>query len=214
MRSAVIAPMLARGKSIGVLSLLVLRSQLRRGRSVDRDAARAQRAAAAIDNARLFESERRTRIRVTKLLESEQRSNARLRLLARVSETATAAARARRITARHRASCWCQRWPIGASSTWSKRAIRRVATVHQDPAKVERARRVSGRYQPQLGDDSSIARVIAAGKAYFYPQLEAKLLERAARDEEELELLRGEGLVSTISVCRSLSPAPASGRCL
>jgi GAF domain-containing protein len=86
MRSAVIAPLLVRGTPIGALSVLVC------ARNFSEDdlwfvTQLSRSAAAAIDNARLFESERQARIRVTKLLESELRSNTRLRLLAQVGET-------------------------------------------------------------------------------------------------------------------------------
>ena len=71
MRSAVISPLLARGRSIGALSLIVC------DRNFDDSdvwfvTQLAHSAAAAIDNARLFESERAARIRVSSLLESER----------------------------------------------------------------------------------------------------------------------------------------------
>jgi signal transduction histidine kinase len=89
------------------------------------------------------------------------------------------------------------------------RLIRRVATEHRDPEKLERAGRVSARYRPELGDGSAIARVIAEGKAHFYPRLPAALFERAARDEDELALFRSEGLLSVIMV-----PLMTGGTCI
>ncbi|HEY3667558.1 MAG TPA: PAS domain-containing protein, partial [Polyangiaceae bacterium] len=207
-RSAVIAPLLVRGKPIGALSLMATDRNLS-----DDDlwfvTQLGHSAAAAIDNARLFESERRARIRVTKLLESERRSNTRLRSLAQVGETL---AQPLELDETLRAIAQLM---VPALADWcvidllEGRAIRRVATVHQDPAKVLHARRISGRYQPALGDNSAIARVIAGGKAHFYPALDPEQLERAARDDDELKLLRGEGLVSTIIV-----PLTTSGECI
>ena len=68
MRSAVIAPMFARGQPIGALSLLACEQNYDE-QDVWFVSQLAHNASAAIDNARLFESERRARIRVTKLQE-------------------------------------------------------------------------------------------------------------------------------------------------
>jgi signal transduction histidine kinase/GAF domain-containing protein/ActR/RegA family two-component response regulator len=65
-RSAVVAPMVARGRAIGVLSLLVCARNFDQ-RDLWFGEQLAHSAAAAIDNARLYEAERRARVQITQL---------------------------------------------------------------------------------------------------------------------------------------------------
>ena len=149
--------------------------------------------AQALDRARLLETER-------KLLESERRSNARLQLLARAGEVLAepvsldeALSRVAQLLVPAVAD-WC------AVDLVEGRRIRRVATQHPDPAKVEQARLRAEANPATLGDSSSIARVIAEGRVHFHPHLEPQVIERSARTPEQLALLRREGLISTIMI--------------
>ncbi len=165
--------------------------------------------AQALDRARLLETERTLLESERKLLESERRSNARLQLLARAGEILVepvsldeALRRVARLMVPDVAD-WC------AVDLVEGQTIRRVATQHQDPEKVELAQRRAEASHPMVGDDSSIARVIAAGKVHFHPHLDPQLIERAARSPEQLTLLRREGLISTIMI-----PLISGGSCI
>ena len=158
--------------------------------------------AQALDRARLLETER-------KLLDSERRSNGRLQLLGQAGEILVepvsldeALRRVARLLVPNVAD-WC------AVDLVEGQAIRRVATQHQDPAKVLMAQRRAEASHPTLGDGSSIARVIAEGKVHFHPHVDPQLIERAARNSEQLTQLRNEGLISTIMI-----PLVFDGSCI
>jgi len=158
--------------------------------------------AQALDRARLLETERQ-------LLESERRSNHRLQLLAQAGEFLVepvsldeALRRVARLLVPDVAD-WC------AVDLVEGRRIRRVATQHQDATKVEMARLRAEANPASVGDESSIARVIRDGKVHFYPHLDSRIIERAARSPEQLTLLRNEGLISTIMI-----PLLSGGSCI
>jgi len=162
----------------------------------------AQHCSQALDRARLLETERQ-------LLESERRSNTRLRLLAQAGEALTHtpdlddALRSIAKLIVPALADWC------VVDLLDGQVIRRVATENQDPEKVKKAWELARQKPVRVGDDAAMARVIAEGKAHFYPRLPAAVLERAARDAAELERLRNENLMSAIVV-----PLAARGACI
>jgi len=143
------------------------------------------------------------------LLESERRSNVRLRLLVQVGETLSLE---RDLKDSLRALA---RIVVPALADWcvvdlvEGTAIRRVATEHQDPAKVSLALSRGARSQPKLGDGSAIDRVIAEGRSHFHARVPPELLAATARDPQELEGYRQEAIVSAIVV-----PLTARGQCI
>src|SRR4051794_19352916 len=87
--------------------------------------------------------------------------------------------------------------------------FRTVAVAHVDPAKVEWARQISQRYQPDLNATTGVPNVIRTGVSELYPDVPWEMLEQAAVDEEHLELLRQLQLKSVMIV-----PMVARGRTL
>ncbi len=88
-----------------------------------------------------------------------------------------------------------------------ERTIRRIAVVHQDPAKVELARELERRYPPNLGEREGVAKVVRTGVPEIYPNVPDELLALVAHDAEHLRLVREIGLKSALVV-----PLVAQGR--
>ncbi|MCA1616283.1 MAG: GAF domain-containing protein [Acidobacteria bacterium] len=81
-----------------------------------------------------------------------------------------------------------------------ERALRRIAVVHQDPAKVELARELARRYPPTLSEREGVAKVVRTGRPEIYPNVPEELLALVARDADHLRLLREMGLRSAMVV--------------
>jgi PAS domain S-box-containing protein len=67
---------------------------------------------------------------------------------------------------------------------------RQVAMAHADPAKLQFARDLTERYPPDPNASSGARHVIRTGQAELYTELSPALIERSARDDEHLRLLR------------------------
>jgi signal transduction histidine kinase len=76
--------------------------------------------------------------------------------------------------------------------------LQRLATAHTDPAKEEWAREISRRYPPSL--DQGAGHIIRSGECSLVPEVTDEMLQSAVRDEEHLEILRGLGVRSAMSV--------------
>ena len=134
-----------------------------------------------------------------RLLEAERRSNGRLLLLAQVGEALASSLQldegltllARRVVPAF--ADWCV-----VDLLEDDGRVRRVATVHPDPAQVALAEERARSGVRRLGDDSPIVRVIERGAPIFHPRLPAAVAESVARSPEELAALRQ--LVSAISI--------------
>ncbi len=144
-----------------------------------------------------------------RLLDSERRSNARLRLLAQAGEALSSSldldqtlqGLAKLVVPAF--ADWCVVDLVEGS------LIRRVAVENRDPAKVAQSFARAAQLQTRLGDGSSIANVVAQGKSHFHARLAPEVIEAAARSEDELKRLKGEGLLSAIVV-----PLSARGHCI
>ena len=88
---------------------------------------------------------------------------------------------------------WC-----GVSLVTEEGAIESVAVAHADPDKVAWAREIGRRYPVSPDDPTGAPQVIRTGQAELYAEIPDELLERAAKDEEHLALLRGLGMRSAI----------------
>jgi serine phosphatase RsbU (regulator of sigma subunit)/anti-sigma regulatory factor (Ser/Thr protein kinase)/uncharacterized protein YigA (DUF484 family) len=80
-----------------------------------------------------------------------------------------------------------------------------VALAHYDPAKVEWAEQMSGRYPTDMDAPTGAPNVIRTGQSELYAEIPEQLLTAAAVDEEHLELLRALGMSSALV-------APLTGR--
>lgn len=88
-------------------------------------------------------------------------------------------------------------------------SIRRFAVVHQDPAKVEWARQLQGRYPIDPNAQHGVANVLRTKKPEIYSIIADEQLVANARDAEHLHILREMGLKSAI-----IMPLLARGRIL
>ncbi|HSU14017.1 GAF domain-containing protein [Longimicrobium sp.] len=169
----------------------------------------AQQCAQALDRVRLHEAGQRARA----ASEAAERRASFLaetsRLLAATldaEETLEAVARA----AVPGLADWCAVDLVGDpdSAAWPP-VVRRVVVAHQDPAKVEWARRLAERNPPHWSADAGLPRVLRTGEPAFHPAITDNMLVAAARDPEHLALLREVGFSSLIIV-----PLVARGRTL
>src|SRR4051812_3546953 len=87
--------------------------------------------------------------------------------------------------------------------------LRSVAVALVDPDKVKWARQISERYPPDMNAQTGVPNVIRSGLPELYPEIPSELVERAAVDDEHLELIRQLQLKSIIIV-----PMLARGRTL
>ncbi len=90
---------------------------------------------------------------------------------------------------------WC-----GVNMPDRSGAIRQVAVVHSDPAKVEFARKLAQQYPTHTSDDSGSAQVLRDGRPQLVPEIPDELLTEAVDDPELLELVRGLGMRSVVMV--------------
>jgi PAS domain S-box-containing protein len=78
--------------------------------------------------------------------------------------------------------------------------LRQVAVAHQDPARVELARRLSERYPPLPGAPTGVPAVVRTGRSELYPELSDEVLVASGRDAEHLQLIRDLQLRSVMIV--------------
>ncbi|HLL55762.1 MAG TPA: GAF domain-containing protein [Myxococcaceae bacterium] len=89
------------------------------------------------------------------------------------------------------------------------KSIRRLTTVHVDPAKLRFAEEVSRRYPPRFDPNLGVGKVLTTGQSDLAPHIPDALLEKATVDAEHLRLVRALGLRSYMVV-----PLSARGRVL
>jgi serine phosphatase RsbU (regulator of sigma subunit) len=186
--SAVVAPLLARERTLGALSVLRLGNGPPYG---SQDASLvlelARRAALAIDNARLFSELHRTQIResfmaeVSRVLASSMDYNETLKRVTRLVVP--------------RIADWCAVDLLGKQGE-----IERVAVHHVDPARLELAQRLDRDYPPALDEPSGVPEVIRTGASFILTDISPKALAAHARDPEHLELLRLVGATAVVIV--------------
>jgi PAS domain S-box-containing protein len=80
--------------------------------------------------------------------------------------------------------------------------IERVATAHKDPKKVQWAKDLYEKQGPPDINDpiNGLSQVLRTGEVVYYPDISDEMLVAAAKDEEELALIRGVGFSSVIIV--------------
>jgi PAS domain S-box-containing protein len=189
-RSAVVVPLVARGRRIGVLALSTSRehSDRRLDENDLRFAGRvAARAALAIDNARLFAAETAARRRTEFLAEasgvltSSLEPRDTLQTLAGLVVPGLAD--------------WCTVHLVD-----ERGALSRVALAHADPDRVRWAAELSDRYPPDADAPTGIAGVVRTGRSELVPRISDEMIAEAAEDDEHLRLLREVGLTSYLCV--------------
>src|SRR4051794_13812953 len=87
--------------------------------------------------------------------------------------------------------------------------FRQIAVAHADPEKVRWARELQDRYPPDPDSPTGAPAVIRSGRSELYPVIDQNLLEAAALDEEQIQLVRDLQMHSVMVV-----PLTARGRTL
>lgn len=77
---------------------------------------------------------------------------------------------------------------------------RQVAIAHVDPEKVALARELGERYPPDPNATTGVPQVLRTGQSELYAEIPSRLLERGARDEEHLRIIRDLRLESAMVV--------------
>jgi signal transduction histidine kinase len=200
-RSYICVPLVARDRAYGAISLVMSDSGRKYARS-DLELAidLAQRAATAIDNARLYTAEHTARARAAFLSDASATLASSLEYEATLSSVAASAV--------PKLADWCS-VEIVEEGDAGNRSLRQLAVAHVDPEKVERARQLRERYPSRLEDPQGVAKVIRTGEPELYAHLTDEMLERSARDKEHLRILRELGLGSVI-----IAPLASRGRTL
>jgi PAS domain S-box-containing protein len=85
--------------------------------------------------------------------------------------------------------------------------IQRVAVAHIDPEKVQWAYELQKRYPVDENAPRGVPQILRTGESEFYPNITDEILVAAARDPEQLQLMREIGFVSAMTV-----PLTARGR--
>jgi PAS domain S-box-containing protein len=75
-----------------------------------------------------------------------------------------------------------------------------VAVTHVDPDKVQMARDLRRRYPPDPDAPIGVPAILRGGPAELYSDIPDELIQRAARDEEHLRLIRALGMRSAMAV--------------
>jgi serine phosphatase RsbU (regulator of sigma subunit) len=187
-RSAVVAPLLARGRTLGALSVLRLgEGGPYRQDDLELASELARRAALAIDNARLYSEVRRAQLAESFMAEASS-------VLASSMDYGETLQRVAQLAVPQIAD-WC-----AVDLVDDRGAIERVAVYHADPAKLALAQRLDRVYRPTLDEPVGIPEVIRTGQARIFTDIKPEQLAAYARNPEHLQLLRATGTNAVIIV--------------
>jgi len=193
-RSLMGAPLLAEGRTIGVIH--VDSFEHRQFTQDDLQLLRlvADRIAAPIERARLYEGEHRAR---TEAEAARQRSaflDEASRVLASSLDYQTTLTNVAQLVVPQLAD-WCAIHVVEEDGT-----VRPLTTAHTDPAKVALARELETRYPYDPDAPYGVSAVIRSRKSELTPEISDAMLAGASRDPEILAVLRGLGLRSSMLV--------------
>ncbi|HYT37390.1 MAG TPA: PAS domain S-box protein [Ktedonobacteraceae bacterium] len=187
-------PLIARGKTIGAITFSSVQPH-RRYTTNDllfaQDLARL--VALTLDNARLYQKAQdeiaeRRQIENNLLFLSEAS-----KILAASLDHQTTFANIARLAVPHIAD-WC------SVDMRTEHGIQQLALAHVDPEKMQWAQELSQKNPPDPNARSGIPNVLRTGKPAFNPNISDDVLVAAARDEEELALMRILGITSAMIV--------------
>ncbi len=203
-RSSIVVPLEARGRVLGAITLVTTDS----GRELDEadlELAKdlADRAALAMDNARLFAEAERARVQA-------EVSAQRLRVLAAATDAMAsaldddAALSALADVAVESLADYCVTYAYEPDGT-----IRRVGLAHRDPEKRRLVEDLVRAGAPHVDDEYGAGRAIRTGEPIFAPEIPEDLFARATQNEAHRAVLRMLSPRSSIVV-----PLTARGRTL
>lgn len=191
-----VVPLTVDGETFGSLSLSFVGARTFDAEMEAFVTAVAERAAHALERARLREAEQQTARQLELLAEASELLSESLELdvtLARLADLVV-----------QRIADWCSIELLD-----SEGRLRGSTVAHQDPAQRERALRLREMYPPETTGDEGLARVLRTGETEVYADIPDELLAASARDEKHLELMRELGLKSAI-----VAPLTVRGRTL
>lgn len=151
------------------------------------------RIALALDNARLYQEAQQ------EIAERKQIENNLLflseasKILASSLDSQTTLANVANLAVPHIAD-WC------SIDIQSDSGIQQLAVAHIDPEKVRWAKELNQKNPPDPHAPSGVPNVLRTGTPEFYPDISEDLIVAAARDEEELALIRKIGFTSVMIV--------------
>lgn len=185
MQSAMIVPLIARGRVIGALTVIAAESGRVYGPE-DLTLAEdfAGRAALAIENARLFVDAERARV-------AAEASAQRVRLLAEATSALVSSLDDESVLvafAEFAASTmadYCITYAYDGGT-----AIRRVGIAHRDPGRLEDVVALTRAGPPSLADAQGAGAVIRTGRPVLAATIDAEALATGAQNETHLEVLR------------------------
>jgi serine phosphatase RsbU (regulator of sigma subunit) len=187
-RSAAVAPLLARERTLGALSVLRLGAGVPYGKEdLILVLELARRAALAIDNARLFSELQRAQLAESFMAEAS-------RVLASSLDYGETLKRVTRLVVPQIAD-WCA---IDLLSEQGE--IEQVAVHHLDPVRLEIAERLDRDYRPTMDEPAGVPEVIRTGASRIFTDIQPDALAGYARNAEHLELLRAVGATAVIIV--------------
>jgi serine phosphatase RsbU (regulator of sigma subunit) len=187
-RSAVVAPLVARERTLGALSVLRLGEGAPYGQEdMSLVLELARRAALAIDNARLFSELQRAQLAESFMAEAS-------RVLASSMDYAETLKRVTRLAV-PRIADWC-----AIDIVSEEGEIERVAVHHLDPVRLEIAERLDRDYRPTLDEPAGVPDVIRSGRSRIFTDIPPDVLADYARDAGHLELLNAVGATAVIIV--------------
>jgi PAS domain S-box-containing protein len=197
-QAAIAVPLIARGQTVGAVTLAFAESKRRYGApDVDLAQELARRAAFAVDNARLYRAEQQAGERVAFLAEAGRILGSALdyeATLQRVAELAVT-----------RLSNWCAIHMLDDAGS-----IQLLTVTHRDVDMVPVAQDLARRLPVSSDGRYGVASVIHTGQSQLFRQIPDELLVNVtAGDEHLLEEVRSLGLTSLMSV-----PLIARGRVL
>lgn len=181
---------LREGKIVGLANHTVLVRRDGSERAIDDSAAPIVGSGGALDGVVL----------VFRDVSEEKREELRRVYLAQASEELIASTNYRDTLARvaqlavPRLADWC------SVEITEGNVVEQLAVAHVDPAKVEYARELNGRYPPDPKSPTGAPNVRRTGKSELYPEIPRDLLERGAHDAEHLRILRELDLRSAMIV--------------
>jgi signal transduction histidine kinase len=192
--SCVIVPMVARGEILGVISLMRGSARAAYGESdVEVAEELANRAALAVDNARLFRETRRREETMRFFAEAST-------LLSSSLDHVSICQRLAALVVPSFAD-WC------GVEVLDEGELQPLAIAHVDPAKVELAREMRRRYPPDSVVEHGAYAVARTGRAELFNEISDDMVIRGARNQEHLSFIRDLGLRSVLIV-----PLVAGGR--
>ena len=195
--SHIVAPLVAKGRTLGALSVISGESGRRYG---EEDLALVQeiarRAGAAVENARLYLDAQAARDRLAFLAEASAVLGGSLdygRTLGVVARLAVP-----------KLADWCA---VDMATEWGE--LEQVAVAHVDPSKVELAHEYRRRYPRSLKDPTGVPAVIRTERPQLVPSVTDEMLRAVAADERQLEMMWTLGIASVMVV-----PLTVPGRTL